>query len=135
MISRLSKTRTEELKSVSKLWRATCNFPSNGVDYRDYLRVKTSSVDLTGKYNGDCKTVEFIDIRGQHGYGIRVPFYQQSSQTLSMHIDISHVDCDGFRANVDSSEDYFGHYHTTNKEFRCVQGQESSTQYWFGDYK
>ena len=121
------------LRSISTLWRATCDFPIFGTDYRDYLRADTSSLDLFGSYDGQCKTVQYIDVAGKSGYQAQVPFYQKVG-VFPLHIDISHVDC-GFIVNWGSSEDLFGFYGTKNIHFRCTQKQESTTQYWFGNKK
>ena len=43
---RLSMSRMKSLQDVSTHWRATCNFPTDGVDYRDYWRVSLNSLDL-----------------------------------------------------------------------------------------
>ena len=132
-LSRLGKSRITNLKSMSKLWRATCDFPIYGIDYRDYLRAAIRDVDLLGNYNGQCKRVQYIDIEGRNGYEAKVPFYQQMGE-YPMHVDISHVDC-GFSATRGWNEDHFGFYEAINQNFRCTQTQQSTTQYWFGDGK
>ena len=132
-LSRLRKSRLTNLKSMSELWRATCDFPVYGIDYRDYLRAAISNVDLLGNYDGQCKTVQYIDIEGKSGYKAKVPFYQQMG-LYPMHVDVSHVDC-GFSTTGGSNEDHFGYYDVMNENFRCTQTQQSTTQYWFGDRK
>ena len=60
-----------ELHQHSSHWRATCSYEVFGVDFKDYVRVNMSDVDLiTGHYfnanNGPsaCKTIEFMNIVG-----------------------------------------------------------------------
>ena len=43
---RLSMFRMKSIQDVSTHWRATCNFPTDGVDYHDYWRVSLKNVDL-----------------------------------------------------------------------------------------
>ena len=52
-------------RDYSTYWRATCEFPSVGIDYRDYVRAKLADVDpVTYSESESCKTVEYINIRG-----------------------------------------------------------------------
>jgi len=43
---RLSMSRMTSIQDVSTHWRATCNFPTDGVDYRDYWRVSINNLNL-----------------------------------------------------------------------------------------
>ncbi|KAK3696725.1 hypothetical protein QZH41_013087 [Actinostola sp. cb2023] len=43
---RLTLARMQSLKSHSTHWRATCSFPVNGVDYRDYVRGNFKDLEM-----------------------------------------------------------------------------------------
>ena len=66
---RLSLGRMSRIRDVPfTYWRATCEFPFAGIDYRDYVRAKLADVDpMTCNGARDCKTVEYINIRGHVG--------------------------------------------------------------------
>ena len=131
---RLNLVRTKSLKDHSTHWRATCNYPTDGVDFRDYLRgnFKDFNVfDFEGQ--GTCKKVEYINIRGHWGLHLSAPFWQ--SKTIPLHTDSSaSTNCDfkAAKTGAVSDEDNFGRYATINSKFRCTQGTHSTTQWWFG---
>ena len=63
------------LQGQSTHWRATCSYPINGIDFRDYLRGNFKDfniIDYVGA--GTCKKVEYINIRGHVGTDLTVPF-------------------------------------------------------------
>ena len=130
---RLSLERMRSLQIHSTHWRATCSYPTHGIDYRDYLRGNFKDfniVDFLGI--GECKRVEYVDIRGHKGTNLKVPFWQKKS-TWILHHDSSYDSCQ-FTAKVGSvsSEDNFGFYYAFNPTFRCTQADNSTTQWWFG---
>ena len=127
---RLSLERMRSLQVHSTHWRATCSYPTHGIDFRDYLRGNFKDfniVDFLG--GGECKRVEYVDIRGHNGTNLTVPFWQG----VALHIDSSSSLCE-FSATVGavSSEDNFGYYGAFNPKFRCTQTDNSTTQWWFG---
>ena len=127
---RLSLKRMRSLQVHSTHWRATCSYPTHGIDFRDYLRGNFKDfniVDFLG--GGKCKRVEYVDIRGHNGTNLTVPFWQG----WALHIDSSSGLCE-FSATVGavSSEDNFGLYGAFNPKFRCTQTDNSTTQWWFG---
>ena len=134
-VYRLNLVRTESLKTHSTHWRATCNYPTLGVDFRDYLRgnFKDFNIfDFVG--DGTCKKVDYINIRGYRGFHLTAPFWQ-GVHKYNLHIDSSlSTSCDfkAARTGAVSSEDNFGHYGVINSKFRCTQGPRSTTQWWFG---
>ena len=132
---RLSLERMRSLQIHSTHWRATCSYPTHGIDYRDYLRGNFKDfniVDFLG--SGECKRVEYVDIRGHNGTNLKVPFWQKKS-TWMLHHDSSYDFCQ-FTAKVGSvsSEDNFGFYYAFNPTFRCTQADNSTTQWWFGTH-
>lgn len=64
---RLSRANVESIRYHSIQWRATCEFPTIGIDFKDYFRASLSSFDpLHPSTNSplNCKLYEFINIRG-----------------------------------------------------------------------
>ena len=132
---RVSKSRMKSIRDVSTHWRATCNFPTDGVDYRDYWRVSLESLDLlvdSGKTSGFCLLSEFVNVHGNQctnctvlcGYSTQYSLnLDSSSHSLSNGCDLS-----GGIGN----EDNFGWYAVTNPAFRCTSSASSTTQYWLG---
>ena len=62
---RLSLTRVRSLQAHSTHWRATCSYPTYGVDFKDYVRGNFKDfnvVDFSG--SGKCMKVEYVNIRG-----------------------------------------------------------------------
>ena len=132
---RLGLRRMESIRSVSTLWRATCRFPLHQVDYRDYMRGTLEELDII-TYHGEgiCKKVLCIDIRGNKGENITIPFWQ--SEKYQLHTDSSYTTCE-FEAAAStavSSEDNFGFYSIINDQFRCTKTTKTTTQYWLGAY-
>ena len=129
---RLSLERMRSLQVHSTRWRATCSYPTYGIDFRDYLRGNFkdfSIVDFLGI--GECNRVEYVNIRGHNGTNLTVPFW--ADLKLGLHTDSSGVLCK-FDASVGAvvSEDNFGVYWAFNTNFRCTQADNSTTQWWFG---
>ncbi|KAJ7372429.1 hypothetical protein OS493_018932 [Desmophyllum pertusum] len=130
---RLPLNRMVELKSRSTHWRVTCSFPSQGVDYRDYLRVEFERFDvLTFVAGRVCKQVEYIDIRGHVCQQCTTAWGQKIELFLTHRSDVN--ECDrGSTPDHISSEQSFGRYKKgRNPEFRCTSEDSSTTNYWFG---
>ncbi len=123
------------LKSRSTHWRATCSFAQFKVDYKDYVRGTFKDSDITSFLgSGQCRKIEFINIRGYAGYRMTVAFWQNKGAHM-LHIDSSAGTCQyGGSAGAVHSEDNFGLYANINKKFRCTSGPTATTQYWFGGY-
>ena len=96
------------------------------------MRAKLSEINpLTFDKYGECKTVELINIRGYSATGQLVMFWQ--TRDLFLHTDASHDSCFVLaRPGSISSEDNFGFYGSVNKNFRCTENSDSTTQYWIG---
>ena len=132
---RQSRTSMRFLKSRSTHWRATCNFNKVKFDYRDYMRGNFRDTDITTYLGlGQCKKIEFINIRGHVGYQTHVALWQKR-HTFIIHTDTWYRSCPykAFGGAV-NSEDNFGHHVSINKKFRCTSGPSATTQYWFGGY-
>ena len=132
---RLSLERMRSLQVHSTHWRATCSYPTHGIDFTDYLRGNFKDfniVDFLGI--GECKRVEYVNIRGHNGTNLTVPFWQMKNvQHVVLCVDSSLVLCE-FDASMGAvvSEDNFGLYRAFNTNFRCTQADNSTTQWWFG---
>ena len=129
---RLSLERMRSLQVHSTHWRATCSYPTHGIDFTDYLRGNFKDfniVDFLG--NGECKKVEYVDIRGLNGTNLTALFWANFG--VGLHTDSS-IDFCELNATVGavSSEDNFGSYNGINPKFRCTQEDSSTTQWWFG---
>jgi len=131
---RLSLARIKSLQDHSTHWRATCSYPTHGVDFTDYVRGSFKDFDIVDySEEGQCKRVEYINIRGHMGIHLTAPFWQKSSEFL--HTDSSYATCQ-FKATSGSvsSEDNFGNYYFINPKFRCTEETHSTTQWWFGGH-
>ena len=137
---RLSMSRMKSVRNVSTHWRATCNFSTVGVDYRDYWRVSLQSLDLFPEptsNNGGCILSEFVNIRGNICTNCTVLTGYSSS--LSLHVDSwfgqdNGCDFNGQPHGGRSNEDNFGFYGATNPDFRCTSSMRSTSQFWLGDF-
>ena len=81
-----------------------------------------------------CKKVEYVNIRGQVGTDLTAPFWLKLN-TWTLHIDSTHTHCQfkTAKSSAASSEDNFGCYGDgISNKFRCTQGDQSTTQWWFG---
>ena len=132
---RLSLARMKSLQSHSTHWRATCSYPTHGVDFKDYVRGNFKDfnvVDFIGV--GKCNKVEYVNIRGHIGLHLTVRFWQGLNKWF-LHIDSSsvHKACQlNPHSGSVKQEDNFGYYHSINPKFRCTEGADSTTQWWFG---
>ena len=139
---RLSLSHMKFIRSHTTHWRATCNFPTDVFDFRDYLRSNFDNFDLldaSSDAKGICMEYEFLNIRGIEcsnctaatWYGLYNKVY------ISHHID-SFYNPQGCEFDAKSgsvpSEDNFGHYYHTNTNFRCTASPTSTTQIWFGSH-
>ena len=125
----LSLTRMRSLQAHSTHWRATCSYTTHGVDFTDYVRSNFKDfniVDFIG--GGQCKKVEFVNIRGHMGIHLTARFWQGTNYML--HIDSNTSGCNfNERSGAVSSEDNFGYYHTMNPKFRCTASDHSTSQW------
>ena len=134
---RLSLARMTSLQSHSTHWRATCSYPTHGVDFRDYVRGTFKDFDIvtySSSAAGQCKKVEFVNIRGHVGMHLTARFWQGTG-AWGLHIDSSATGCQfNPSSGAVSSEDNFGLYWDTNPKFRCSKDDQSTTQWWFGSH-
>ena len=125
---RMTLDKMNHVKSQSTHWRATCSFPTHGVDYTDYVRAKFADFDIvTYVGTGLCKKVEYVNIRGHRCAHCTSIWWQH-------HTIAAHTSTTG--CNLRSTgEDSFGFYGSINSKFRCTSGPTSTTNWWFGGYQ
>ncbi|XP_028413149.1 uncharacterized protein LOC114536005 [Dendronephthya gigantea] len=129
---RMSLGMMNDLSAQSTHWRATCSFPTHGVDYVDYVRGKFRDFDIVNfRQWRVCKRVEYVNIRGHQCSDCDMPWWQDLQSSL--HTDSSYKTC-GFdpTQGAVSSEDNFGYYSTVNPNFRCTADASATTNWWFG---
>ena len=135
---RLSMSRMKSLQDVSTHWRATCNFPTVGVDYRDYWRVSVESLDLLMEppKNAFCLFSEFVNIRGNMYANCTVLTAYSLAKGWTLHSDSWYGSQNGCEFNGQSggikNEDNFGFYGAFNPAFRCTSSASSTSQFWLG---
>ena len=128
----------EVVRNVFTHWRATSNFPTHRVDFRDYIRSSFAENDLFAVPGVDrCAWYEHVDIRGNRC--INCTAYSPYSALHAYHIDSWYgkglsCDFDGKPSQGIYNEDNFGFYSTVNSLFRCSSKLTSTTQYWFGGH-
>ena len=136
---RLSWSRMKTTAKRSTHVRATCNFNTEELKYRDYLRAKLNDIDVM-RFNGRgaCKKYEFISIRGYNCSNCTAQFVQ--TDNWHAHTDSFYGPTIGCQFTSQSTgavkspggEDNFGWYKTVNRVHRCVSSDNSTTQWWFG---
>ena len=135
---RLSLPRMIATANRSTHVRATCNFNTEQLQYKDYFRAKLSEIDVLRLSFDECKKVEFISIRGYNCTGCTAFFFQKDG--YHAHSDsywAPAVKCQFTSASADAvkspgGEDNFGCYQTVNPVHKCVSSDDSTTQWWFG---
>ena len=132
---RMSLSQMTHIKSQSTHWRTTCSFPTNKVDYADYLRAKFADFDImTFLGHGICKKVEYVNIRGHQCAQCAIKWWQRIN-IFAPHIDSSETGCPFVPTQgAVRSVDNFGYYGQYNRKFRCSSGPNSTTNWWFGGY-
>ena len=137
---RLSLPRMIATANRSTHVRATCNFNTEELQYRDYFRAKLSDIDVMRMSFDGCKKVEFISIRGCNCTNCTAYFYQKDY--YHAHTDsywAQAVGCQFTSPSADAvkspgGEDNFGGYQTVHPVHRCVSNDDSTTQWWFGKH-
>ena len=128
------------MKSIaeqSTYFRVTRNFPA-GLDYSDYLRAKLVEVDIFhSKNDKDCEVMEKVYVRGFGCESCTADF----PNNVFWHPHIA-TSSRNFKCQLDApgsvigplgeKEHDFGHYTTRNTKQKCVEFENSTTQWWFG---
>ena len=124
--------------SHSTHFRATCNFNTDGLVTTDYLRAKTTDLNILLLNSEPCVKMEYINIRGYDCYNCTAWMTQTISWHLHTDSSYAGISCQFTSArngSVASSggEDNFGYYSTINPLHRCTSGDNAITQWWFGE--
>ena len=138
---RLSLPIMNSTLSHSTHFRATCNF-TDGLLTTDYLRGKTTELNILLPIDRPCVTLEYINIRGHEGYNVSVWMIQDKpTEPSHIHTD-SYYGGDKCQSRfkiaqngsiAGGGEDNFGLYVTFNRKHRCSSRDSSTTQWWFGE--
>ncbi|XP_031567568.1 uncharacterized protein LOC116302418 [Actinia tenebrosa] len=135
---RLSLRRMQFLFNQSTHWRVTSSSYKYGVDFRDYVRASLSAFDILSYLGrGECKNVEYINIRGINASFTTVPFWQSlASPADILHTDSSLNPCAfDARQGAVASENNFGLLCIdTNPAFRASESADSTNEHWMGGY-
>lgn len=134
---RLSLAAMQSVRVQSSHWRATCDFPEIGVDFRDYDRASLDAFDVMDSFlpSYSCRRYEFINIRGNQcvdctAYTGTLSNYQPF--ILSYFSKYGSCEFDGRPNGNVISEFNFGIYFISNPAFRCSATKNSTTQLWLG---
>ncbi|XP_068735862.1 uncharacterized protein [Montipora capricornis] len=133
---RLSLPIMNSTLSHSTHFRATCNFNTDGLVTRDYLRGKTTDFNILLLKTDSCEKMEYINIRGYDCYNCTAKMTQQN---WHLHCDSYYVSPCQFTSAFNGSvrgrtgEDNFGFYDTINPSHRCTSNDNATTQWWFGE--
>lgn len=131
---RIGNSRMNIVQAQSSHWRVTCDFPSYGVDYRDYVRVAFEKINpMKYEVSGGCREVEYINIRGHNCTKCTAGWWQTDTQFLT-HFSDKDICQFGKTLGFLDNEANFGGYWKNNvsSEFRCSSVNTSTTNHWFG---
>ena len=108
---RLSLPRMQSIRNSSTHWRATCNFATKIMDFRDYIRTSFANIDFLVTPDANrCIWYEFVDIRDNRCQNCTV--YSPYSSFYDYHIDSWWGNFCDFTARTGGvwNEDNFGFY-------------------------
>ncbi|XP_028513565.1 uncharacterized protein LOC114574632 [Exaiptasia diaphana] len=134
---RMGLIRMKHFKSISTLFRATCDFPNRASLTPDLLIGALSDVDiLNDRISSECKRYKFIDIRGYNCTDCTASTTHGLSHDFHFHLDVTwNHPCD-FNPPSKNNVDSFGYYDTVDDNqygmSTCTATPTSTTQWWFG---
>ena len=131
---RLSLSRKQSIADASTHLRATCNFPDDGLVYTDYARAKLESHNLFGYWIEECRTYEYLKIRGIDCQGCIAGTWQRKAWHINSYLSSTNAGCQFHGSNGVYWEQKFGLYNLlyVNSAFRCTASLNSTTQQWIG---
>lgn len=134
---RLSLSQMQYVANHSTHFRATCNDPTEGLNYTDYARAKLEDHDIFHTWDWECKRFEYLNIRGFECHNCTTLTKQKSGKawvTVSYVSKESGCNFDGQQGSFVTDENNSGRYRprTVNPAHRCSASPTSTTQYWFG---
>ena len=133
---RLSLARMQSIANHSTHLRATCNFPTDGLQYTDYARAKLAGHDIFGNWSlGRCQLYEYINIRGINCSDCTARTKNDGRHKSWAINSYNNFGCqfDG-RPGAKQGESSFGQYKegNINSNHSCTSSAASTTQHWFG---
>ena len=131
---RIGGSRMRIVASQSTHWRVTCDFPVSGVDYRDYVRATFENLNpLEYTASGECREMEYINIRGHNCTQCTAAWWQTESQQLTHFSDLDGCQFGITQGSLDNEANFGGYWKNKfTSEFRCSSKDTSSTNHWFG---
>ena len=132
---RLSLPIMKSTLSHSTHFRETCNFNTDRLVLTDYLRAKTTDLNILQLIiiSAPCVKMEYINIRGYDCYDCMALI----GQAISFHLHTDSSDTVKFcqfksaRNSYVASKDNFGYCGIVNPLHRCTSGENATTQWWF----
>ena len=133
---RLSLSQMGSLADHSTHLRATCNFPTDGLQYTDYARTKLDGHYIFGNWDNKCYEYEYVNIRGNNCSYCTALTKQEAGKSWCIRSYNSiekGCEFDGRQGGIDF-ENNFGEYGgiNINPNHRCTSSSASTTQHWFG---
>ena len=131
---RIGGKRMWIVKAQSSHWRITCDFPTHGVDFRDYVRATFKNLNpLKFKASGECREMEYINIQGRNCTQCTAARWQTTSQQLTHFSDRDGCQLGKKNGSLDNEASFGGYWKNNfSSEFRCSSKETSSTNHWFG---
>ena len=131
---RLSLSQMQSIADQSTHFRATCNFPTEGLQYTDYARAKLEVANIFGTYSSTCLPFEYINIRGNECSNCTAHAKQQFGKAWTMNSYQSKLKGCQFDGSpgANGDEQNFGRYISINTNHRCSSSAKSTTQHWLG---
>ena len=131
---RLSLKQMWSIANQSTHFRATCNFPTEGLKYTDYARANLDGFDIFGSWEFTCRIYEYINIRGNECSNCTAATRQLEGKAWSINSYRSRLYNCQFDGNpgAEGNENNFGWFRLVNTNHRCSSSPNSTTQYWFG---
>ena len=133
---RLSLSQMRSIANQSTHLRATCNFPTEGLQYTDYARAKLEGHAIFGSWDNTCQLYEYVNIRANECSNCTALTQQNRGKAwIIKSYQSKEFGCefDG-SPGASSHENNFGRYRddTINANHRCTSSPASTTQHWFG---
>ncbi|MFW0862569.1 MAG: DUF2341 domain-containing protein [Candidatus Komeilibacteria bacterium] len=134
---RLSKSRMDNLNSVSTQWRSTCEM--NQDPTTDYAISNKSDTDIMAfTTTNSCRVMVDVNVRGYSCQNCQAKWWGYPSGSVHTHLDssVNNLACGAGSLDSDagsvSSEDNWGYYGYTNPNFECTASSGSTTNWWMG---
>lgn len=131
---RLSQARMSSPQGHSIHWRATCSYPTYGIDFRDYLRGNFKDFNIFD-YNGSgkCMKVEHVNIRGHMRactwQRVSGRFLTPTPYTLIAVVPVASLTQDLVQCQAKIT--LAGYAWSINSKFRCTEGpHDNSVVVW-----